>query len=259
MRERYVKKAQCIWCMQKEPSITFYNQPHIIPRSLGGKEIGFDVCDNCNHFLGTADRTNAYKLSVEICFKEVFNILRYLLLNQNNVSERLPSIYFDYFKREKKIKIRSSFNYKNIGFRKTFTRQFKKGLYEIFLQKYHLITGNGLEDKFNSIRNFVRHDEGDLPVYYIHNNIILVSDLNIADLTMSSRLIKDVEDFGFFTFFLFGHWFFLQVTPLGEMTRDIYLSKATKGLIVYVEGNEGLFELTDILQVDFLLSRFNSK
>lgn len=49
--EKYIKTGKCIWCGKEEPEATFYTEPHILPHSLGGLEIGFDICDECNHYL----------------------------------------------------------------------------------------------------------------------------------------------------------------------------------------------------------------
>ena len=45
---KYIETGQCIWCGKKEPEVSFENKPHILPHSLGGDEIGFDICDDCN-------------------------------------------------------------------------------------------------------------------------------------------------------------------------------------------------------------------
>ena len=52
--KQYKETAKCIWCGQMEPKVSFATAPHILPRRLGGTEIGFDVCDECNHYFGTA-------------------------------------------------------------------------------------------------------------------------------------------------------------------------------------------------------------
>ena len=54
MRRTYTNTGKCIWCGKTSPEVTFYTEPHIVPHSLGGSEIGVDVCDDCNHFFGKA-------------------------------------------------------------------------------------------------------------------------------------------------------------------------------------------------------------
>lgn len=50
----YKKTGKCIWCGNEEPDVSFDTAPHILPRRLGGTEIGVDVCDSCNHYFGIA-------------------------------------------------------------------------------------------------------------------------------------------------------------------------------------------------------------
>ncbi len=54
-RHKYINTGKCIWCGRTESDgATFYDKPHIVPHGLGGQEIGVDVCDDCNHYFGTA-------------------------------------------------------------------------------------------------------------------------------------------------------------------------------------------------------------
>lgn len=39
---------------RKNRKFHFENKPHVLPRSLGGNEIGFDICDDCNAYFGKA-------------------------------------------------------------------------------------------------------------------------------------------------------------------------------------------------------------
>lgn len=73
---RYIKTGLCIWCGRTEPEVSFENKPHILPHSLGGEEIGFDICDDCNAFFGTA---TLGKPSLDFVFKEIFNAYRFLV------------------------------------------------------------------------------------------------------------------------------------------------------------------------------------
>lgn len=54
MRKEYISSGKCIWCGKEKPNVTFYDKPHVLPHSLGSKEIGFDICDDCNHAFGKA-------------------------------------------------------------------------------------------------------------------------------------------------------------------------------------------------------------
>ena len=59
---RYKEVGKCIWCGATEGNTSFETAPHILPRRLGGTEIGFDVCDNCNHYFGTAPVNHQYSV-----------------------------------------------------------------------------------------------------------------------------------------------------------------------------------------------------
>ncbi len=56
MKRTFVNTGKCIWCGRSVPEVTFYSEPHILPHSLGGDEIGVDVSDDCNHYFGKATR-----------------------------------------------------------------------------------------------------------------------------------------------------------------------------------------------------------
>lgn len=53
--------------------------------------------------------------------------------------------------------------------------------------------------------------------------------------------------------YLWGFWFFLEVTPRAELTREVYLQKQIKDLNVGGFVFKDLIELTDIEQIDFTL------
>lgn len=171
----YVSVGSCIWCKRSKPECTFNEKSHTFSRSLGGKNIGVDICDECNHYFGEPDLSTLPHPTVEVCFKEIFGVIRYIIeislqdkISLSKPQKRLPSIYFDIYKSKRKIVLRNAFKM-NTPFLKTFIRQFKRGLYEVFLQEYHLKTGNGLDEDFNSIREFARFNKGDLPIYHIAN------------------------------------------------------------------------------------------
>jgi len=149
---KYIKTGFCIWCKKSTPDVSFKTEPHSIPSSLGSDTIGFDICDDCNHFFGTVDNTVKPHLSIEVCFKEIFGMIRFMLnSDKNELSyKQLPSIYFDYRHSIRTINIRNAFKFQK-DFRSTFTRQFNRGIYEIFLQEYHRQTENGLDSEFDKV------------------------------------------------------------------------------------------------------------
>lgn len=89
--EKYIKTGKCIWCGKEEPEATFYTEPHILPHSLGGLEIGFDICDECNHYFGTATKG---KPSIDLVYKEIMNAYRVFGNNLNRESYKNLIQYF---------------------------------------------------------------------------------------------------------------------------------------------------------------------
>lgn len=251
MRKRYIKTGKCIWCGKENPDATFYVKPHVLPHSLGSNEIGFDICDECNHAFGKA---KVGMPSMDLTFKEIFNAYRFFgqNLNENSYKE-YKSIFFSYRHKEHKIVISKSFDPAKI------TLVFKRSLFYIFLQRYHHATGKGNHPMFGSIRKYVRYGIGDLRVFYAFNNVILVSDKDHElYLPMTDNQINDVIEYGVFPFWLMGHIFYLEVFPLAfSIKRKAYLQKEAQNVLIPAHGNERIFEMTDIRQIDCLMMRFN--
>lgn len=53
VKKEYINTGKCIWCGKEKPVVSFHTAPHIVPKCLGGVEIGTDICDDCNHAFGT--------------------------------------------------------------------------------------------------------------------------------------------------------------------------------------------------------------
>lgn len=250
-KKQFIKIGTCIWCQQKNPEVHFSHEPHIIPESLGGKEIGFDVCDKCNAYFGTARKDEP---NTNLIFKEIFGAIRaFSRTSTPETYKTLPSSYFDFRYKTNTIKLKSRFSISVI------TRQFKRSLYEVFLQKYHYHTKKGLDCKMDDVRNFSRWNKGNLRVYYLYNNVILSAEDSLY-MPMSDKMISDIDDFGFFPFWFMGHNFFLEIIPSkAQLTDFLYLQENANKLIIPVTGKERLVELTDITQIDFFMERFGRK
>lgn len=243
------------------PEVTFEDKPHTISKQLGATNIGFDICDSCNYYFGTKDKTQKYQMSIELAFKEVLSVMRLLLkpdLNEHTY-KTFKSIYFSYHHSKKTIKISNSFKFSPY-FLLNLTRQFKKGVYEVFLQEYHRCTENGLDDKYNSIRRFVRYDIGDLPLYYAVNNGVyfIEENINCPSFSFNEKVLSDINDFGFYTMMMFGNDFFLEVTPRAEITRKVFLRKENA---IYTESvfYNGIKEMKYVTEIDFLLRKLREK
>jgi len=249
----YVSTGKCIWCGKRWPEVTFNAEPHILPHSLGGREIGTDVCDECNHYFGTATRGVP---SINLAFKEIFGAFRTFGTNLNeNTYKKFSSAFFQYRHSQRMIIIKNNFNSRAI------TKQFKRSLYEVFLQKYHAVTGNGNHPMFEAVRKYARYGIGNPHVYYAYNHVIMTTESDIkVELFMSDKMIEDMMYSGLYHFWLFGHMFYIEVLPLAyNVNGSRYLqNEATKWLIP-AKGDEAIFEFNDVIQIDFLMGRFNSK
>lgn len=257
----YIKNGTCIWCRKTKPDVKFNNRPHSITRSMGSCTIGFDICNDCNHFFGTIDKKIKPFLSIEVCVNEIFNVIR-LMFNHNrneNTHIEFRSIYFNYWHSKKTLTIKDSFKFKR-DFLTTFTRQFNRGLYEIFLQEYHRQTEKGLDKKFDKVRQFARWNEGYLPVYSISNEklFFVENNMNKPIIHFSKMALEDIDTYGFYIFYLWGQIFFLEVTSKAEICRSEYLQKQANVFLLPIDGSEKIIELNNILDLDFTLRGLSS-
>ena len=140
------RNRKCIWCGKTEPEASFETIAHVLPKSLGGQEVVDDVCDECNHYFGTAPKGKYGGPCMDHAFKEIFGAIRMFSGNLTPESYKtFHSAYFSYRHKDHLIKIKNNFNSKAL------TRQFKRALYEVFLQKYHLITGDGVFENMSKM------------------------------------------------------------------------------------------------------------
>lgn len=255
MRKEYIKKGKCIFCGKSAPEVTFFEKPHTTPRSLGSDRIGFDVCDKCNHYFGEPDKSIYPRLAVETCVKEIFGVIKFMinLEREGHDDEKLKSIYFNFWKGSNTLQFKRTFK-SNPYFKQAFLKQFKRGLYELFLQEYHLATENGLDERFDHVRRYARYGYGDLSVWHLQSRMLLVEEnLSTPQLRFSERIIDEIETYGFYAMFLWGFWFYLEVTPRADLTREMFLRKVVKDMAVGGFVFSDIVELTDIEQIDFTL------
>ena len=231
MRKEYVRVGKCIWCGKGKPEVTFNDSPHTISRQLGSTNIGVDICDRCNQYFGSREQTSKYLMSIEVAFKEIFNVSRFLMPDPSAQiqNSRLKSIYFEFYRSKSLLRIKNNFKFQR-GFLHNLTRQFKRGVYEAFLQEYHRETGLALEDKFDALRKFVRYDIGDLPLFFADNNGIYLLPENRDDVFFgfTTELLSMIDDYGFYQLWFFGHVLYLAVTPKANFSKEIFLKNAAK-------------------------------
>lgn len=258
LKKEYIEIGKCIWCLKEKPEVTFNNEPHTVSRQLDATNIGFDICDSCNSYFGTHSKDEPYPINVELAYKEVFNVIRHLMPNKVESHKRLKSRFFNYYKSKRLFKINNNFKYRP-GFIKLFTRQFKRGVYETFLQEYHLHTKNGLDKRFDSIRDFARHDKGNIPLYFVdHEGAIITSDNENPYFAFNELLLENINTYGFYTLNMYGFWFYLEVTTRAEFSRDIFLKNEYYKRRMPNPFASGIKELKYITDLDFTLKKLSN-
>jgi len=255
-KDSYIHDGKCIWCGRTSPAVSFNTVPHILPKSLGGAETCVDVCDECNHYFGTPEKGLP---SVDLVLREILESYRLFGTNYY-YKNKLPKkfVFFHYNHEKKRVKLKNSFR------EATITSQFKKGLYELFLQKYHAITFDGNNPRWDFVRSYGRYGTAlilrEPHVYYAFNNVTLFpEDKHVNVLPMSDKLIDDALKYGVFHCFLMGQSFFIEVIPLlFQQHGRSYLQSAANTMLLPAVGNERIFEFTSIRQIDPFMTRYNS-
>ena len=255
-KREYTRKGICIWCLKTKPNVTFYTKPHTIPKKLESNIIGFDICDSCNRYFGSDNNSEKVTFSVDKVFKEFFNVHKFLLTNNkdSNSWRKFKSQFFNYYHSNKTLKLNLDYR-RNQYYARELTRKFKRGIYNVFLQEYHRCTKNGLDSQFDRLRQFVRFDKNDIPIYYLQssNGVRLHDDLNMSPRLPFNDYSKSIiSEYGFYHLSLTGLNFFLAVTDKADSNYD-YIEKTSLEYIGSGFAYKGLVELKRLDQVDFTL------
>lgn len=258
--KEYIKAGQCIWCLKQKPSTSFYTKPHTIPRTLNAHNIGFDICDSCNNFFGSDNNQEKVTYSIDKVLKEFFNVHKFLLTNSKDSDswKKFKSQFFSYYFTSKKLKINIDY-IRNPDYAKEVTRKFKRGIYNIFLQEYHRNTGNALDEKFNIIRDFVRYDKGEVPLFHLKgsNGVRIVEDLELSHkLPFNDHSLEILKTYGFYHLHLAGLNFYLAATDVAFSNMD-YIINESQVLIGSGFVIKELIELKKMTDIDFTLRKWN--
>ncbi len=223
---------KCLWCSKTELNTTFLNLAHTIPESLGGSFICENVCDPCNTYFGAKQNRNA---EIDLAIKETFyaSYIRFLLafkqIGKSKELARVKSFYFQINIEKLSISTKPAFKYLP-GFQQSFCRQFKKGLYKMFLEESERQFGNGHNSEFDFIREFARFDLGDPPVYYYYRLLPFITTLKPIikpEFSFDKRHYPYlVEEPGFFEFEFLGHVFGIPISRSWDLVIHNYLRKS---------------------------------
>jgi len=258
-KREYTVLGKCIWCEKTKPDVSFDTKPHTIPKRLNAHKIGFDICDSCNNFFGSDDNSERVTLSIDKTLKEFINVHQFLLSNNRNSEswKYFKSQIFHYYHKSNALKLRVDYR-KNGEYHHLLTRKFKRGIYNIFLQEYHRRTKNGLDDKFDELRNFVRYDKGEIPLFHLKNSrgVRLTEDVNIPhELSFNNHVLSVIDKYGFYYINLKGLSFYLAVTKTAEK-NSAYLMKDSRDLIGNGFAFEKLIEVKKMSDIDFTIQNW---
>lgn len=253
---------KCIWCSRKEPKVEFKKLAHTIPQTLGGKNICQNVCDECNLYFGSY---NNKMPPIETVIKETFNISRARFLQTNNeigknkAMPKFSSIYFKVDFVKNKFELKASYKHHRF-FQEKISRQFKKGLYKIFLEETERQKLNGHEEKYDFVREFSRYDLGDYPVFYFQrkHGIIMMTknwaktpELFLEDDFKFKYLVNEPC---FFEFELLGHVFGIATSRNWEIAVENYIKKTSEAKKEHFKSFKLIKNFND---VDLTLSILN--
>jgi HNH endonuclease len=250
----------CIWCRKTDLEVSFLKEAHTIPKSIGGEDICLSVCDNCNHYFGSPHN----KLpAIETVFKETFNISRAKFLEtlheigKNKVLTHPTSIYFDINFKRRKLVLKPTFRLKP-GFQSNLCHQFKRGLFKVFLEETERQNQNGLDSKFDFIREFARYNIGDFPVLYFPRKVgaILMSteEIKHPKIYFTPQMNSYLINYNFFEFEILGHLFSIPTSRNYLWMIDKYLNES---IHLKEKRFNNPIRLEYLTQIDLLLDIMN--
>jgi hypothetical protein len=243
----------CIWCLKNSEETSFSKKAHSIPKSLGGVYICENVCDECNKYFGSPSNQMP---AVEHVFKEVFNITRARFLmatnefgGKNKTLPYLKSQYFNVNYEKNTIDLKFSFKIKN-SFQTILCRQFKRGLYKVFLEELERQNQIGLDKRFNFIREFARYNLGDYPVLYFRRKVPLIligeNEAKNPVFRFDNKMNYELKEYGFFEVEFLGHLFSFPLNTIWKFYIEQYFNKTVPLKMSYFEKPILINYLTDI-------------
>ncbi len=246
----------CIWCQKNEKDRMFSTKAHSIPKSIGGNRICKNVCDDCNSYFGSK---NGEGISIEEVLKEAFNITRQRLLESPETKElrnskrknRFKSIYFEIFTKNdgsKRLKLKKSFR-RNRAYQSKLSRYFKRGLFKIFLEESERQFGNGLDSRFNFIREYARYNIGNYPIFYFERKVGIIITFNGE--AESPEIFFDRMNYlhsgnGFAEIEFLGHVFGIPASRMWELDCENYIKNSIKKKIYFFKKVKPIKYLIDM-------------
>lgn len=226
MTKQFNLTRTCIWCSRNKSATSFKKKAHTIPRSLGGKKICEEVCDSCNSYFGSPGNQ---KPSIEVAFKELFNISKHVLLRTTGDYKKTGRYKSEFFKVNwNTYTLNMKPRYKSRSFfQEKLARQLRRGFYKVFLEERSRVVGDAHNNCFDFIRAFARYDLGDYPLYYFTpvKDWVFFSteDALEPELKFVDHHNEIMTKFGFYEFYFMGHYFSIPTSINYNLTWDLYL------------------------------------
>lgn len=246
----------CIWCSRKDRDVNFNTLAHTFPQSLGGKNICINVCDDCNFAFG---RKQSFQPSVDLAIKEIFNLSRFLISDNKNISsyKRFSSEYFKLNLQKRQISIKIKYKIQS-KFQENFARSFKRGIYKIFLEERERICGDSHSEEFNFIREFSRYNLNDIPLYYLKPRypIILIDQEQFDNpkLHFMESHFKLHREYRLYEFYYGGYTYLLHTNAF---MQNLHINKYNVEVVLKNKNNMNLSTLVQIHKMEDLDFRYN--
>lgn len=221
----------CIWCRKNEGQVTFDKKAHTIPKSLGGENICENVCDKCNHYFGSPQ---PHLPACELVLKEMLNISKYCLLkntNSTSKNKRYKSEYFNINWSNFQIRLKPRYSLRT-GFQEKLGRQFRRGMFKVFLEERERQRNDALSERFDFIREFTRYDLGDFPIYIqvprFKAVFTAIPDVENPQIRFTEHSDEMDKEFRIYRYPLLGHTF---LTPTSRMFDELCRDNFEKHII----------------------------
>lgn len=252
----------CIWCNKANDGSSFHNKAHIVPKSLGGRFLNNNVCNECNSYFGNKPKGTPF--SVEEALKEGLYLWQYVQLKSiGQWKNPFKSAFFElkHRKGSPRLKVKDRYKFNN-ELQVTLGRSFKRGMYKIFFEEFDRSCGSDKLPNADRIVRFVRHDEGDIPLFYFERKvpIIMATPQDVRHprlyLNESERMKYVIHTDHFWEFELLGQVFGVQYK---DCNADEYKRYEEASMKAKQRFFGGIREVNSFQDIDYAVRLFAKK
>ena len=113
-------------------------------------------------------------------------------VGKNKTIPRIKSTYFNIDLEKNKISLKTKFSLKK-DFQNILCRQFKRGIYKIYLEEIERQKGDGINLKYNFLKKFSRYDENDLPVFYFSRKTPIIIERITETIPTNNETLEPIN------------------------------------------------------------------